>query len=73
MRNQKAHIPRIIAQVFNTGNLLRMYHGSSERLAHRSQTSDPSDLPVGWRERAAQIGAPVSLGLAEAFTVLQVG
>lgn len=40
------------------------------RLAHRSQTPDPAALPDSWRKRAAQIGAPVGVALAEAFTVL---
>jgi len=42
------------------------------RLAHASQTTDPVGLAAGWRERAARIGAPVDLPLAEAFTVLQL-
>jgi LmbE family N-acetylglucosaminyl deacetylase len=42
------------------------------RLAHASQTTDPAGLEVGWRERAAGIGAPVGLGLAEAFVVLRL-
>lgn len=40
------------------------------RLAHASQTPDPAALPESWRARAAQIGAPAGLALAEAFTVL---
>lgn len=43
------------------------------RLAHRSQTPDPVALPESWRMRAAQIGAPAGLALAETFTVLYVG
>ncbi len=43
------------------------------RLAHRSQTPDPAALPASWRQRAAQIGAPAGLALAETFTVLSVG
>jgi LmbE family N-acetylglucosaminyl deacetylase len=43
------------------------------RLAHESQTSDPAALPSSWRKRAAEIGEPAGLALAEAFTVLQVG
>lgn len=42
------------------------------RLAHVSQTPDPAALPASWRGRAAMIGAPVGLRLAEAFTVLKV-
>lgn len=42
------------------------------RLAHASQTTDPAMLERGWRERAAGIGAPVGLPLAEAFTVLRL-
>lgn len=42
------------------------------RLAHESQTSDPAQLPISWRERAAAIGAPVGLHCAEAFTVLRL-
>jgi len=40
------------------------------RLAHASQTADPEALGADWRERAAQIGAPVGLPLAESFVVL---
>lgn len=40
------------------------------RLAHVSQTSDPEQLRVDWRKRAAAIGAPVDLVLAEAFVRL---
>ncbi|HEV2108811.1 MAG TPA: PIG-L deacetylase family protein [Thermomicrobiales bacterium] len=43
------------------------------RLAHTSQTSDPSVLPASWQERAARVGAPAGLPLAEVFTVLDVG
>lgn len=43
------------------------------RLAHVSQTPDPSALSASWRERAARVGAPAGLPLAEAFTVLDVG
>ena len=42
------------------------------RLAHASQTPDPAALPLSWRGRAAAIGAPVGLALAEAFIVLQL-
>ncbi len=42
------------------------------RLAHESQTSDPQALGEGWRTRAATIGKPVGLPLAEAFTILRV-
>ncbi len=42
------------------------------RLAHASQTRDPDALRVGWRERAARIGAEVGLPLAEAFAVLHL-
>ncbi len=42
------------------------------RLAHVSQTSDAAALRASWRQRAAAIGAPVGLALAEAFTVLQL-
>ncbi|TMC60170.1 MAG: PIG-L family deacetylase [Chloroflexi bacterium] len=42
------------------------------RLAHASQTPDPSVLRASWRERAATIGAPVALTCAEAFRVLNV-
>ncbi|MEN9938118.1 MAG: hypothetical protein RLZZ387_4697 [Chloroflexota bacterium] len=42
------------------------------RLEHVSQTPDPTALPDDWRERAAQIGAPAGLELAEAFTVLNL-
>lgn len=40
------------------------------RLAHESQTPDPSALRQGWRRRAEQIGALAGVPLAEAFTVL---
>ncbi len=42
------------------------------RLAHTSQTSDAAALRVGWRQRAAAIGVPAGLALAEAFTVLRL-
>ncbi len=42
------------------------------RLAHVSQTPDPSALPENWRSRAAGIGAAAHLPLAEAFTVLRL-
>lgn len=42
------------------------------RLAHHSQTTDPAALRAGWRERAARIGAPAGLALAEAFVVLRL-
>jgi len=40
------------------------------RLAHESQTSDPTALAMGWRTRSASIGNTVNLALAEAFTQL---
>lgn len=43
------------------------------RLAHNSQTPDPSALPENWRARAAQIGIEAGLPLAEAFTILRIG
>ncbi|MDQ2808772.1 MAG: PIG-L family deacetylase [Chloroflexota bacterium] len=42
------------------------------RLAHVSQTPDPTALRAGWRQRAAAIGAPAGLALAEAFIVVQL-
>ena len=42
------------------------------RLAHASQTADPTALKESWRKRAAAIGAPLDLPLAEAFTLLQL-
>ena len=42
------------------------------RLAHVSQTEDPSGLQDGWYARAAAIGKPVGLALAEAFVVLEL-
>lgn len=42
------------------------------RLAHASQTLDEAALRAGWRRRAAEIGAPAGLALAEAFTVLSL-
>ena len=41
------------------------------RLDHRSQTRDPDELRIAWRERAAAIGAPFGLAAAETFTVVQ--
>lgn len=43
------------------------------RLAHGSQTSDPPALAENWRARAASVGAPAGLALAEAFTVVRSG
>jgi LmbE family N-acetylglucosaminyl deacetylase len=40
------------------------------RLARTSQTSDPAALAVGWRRRAADVGALAGVSLAEAFVVL---
>ena len=42
------------------------------RLAHASQTPDPAALPASWRARAAAIGEPAGLELAETFTVLDL-
>lgn len=42
------------------------------RLAHTSQTADADALSVNWRERAAQIGAPLGLAAAETFVVLHL-
>jgi LmbE family N-acetylglucosaminyl deacetylase len=42
------------------------------RLAHASQTDNPTALKESWRKRAAAIGAPLGLPLAEAFTLLQL-
>lgn len=42
------------------------------RLAHESQTADADALAVSWRERAAQIGAPLGLAAAETFAVLHL-
>lgn len=42
------------------------------RLEHRSQTTNPADIDVSWRRRAAEIGAPASLGAAEAFKRLSL-
>lgn len=44
----------------------------SARLAHGSQTPDPAALPASWRARAAAVGEPVDLPLAEAFTLLRL-
>jgi LmbE family N-acetylglucosaminyl deacetylase len=43
------------------------------RLAHKSQTVEPEALVASWRKRAQQIGEPVGLALAEAFTILRLG
>lgn len=42
------------------------------RLAHASQTPDPTALPDSWRAKAAEIGAAAHVPLAEAFTVLRL-
>lgn len=42
------------------------------RLAHASQTPDPTALPESWRRRFVDVGRPAGLALAEAFTVLQL-
>jgi LmbE family N-acetylglucosaminyl deacetylase len=42
------------------------------RLCHASQTLDPAALPASWHARAASIGGPAGLPLAEAFTVLRI-
>lgn len=42
------------------------------RLAHESQTADPVALAASWRRRAADIGRPAGLALAEAFTVIRL-
>jgi LmbE family N-acetylglucosaminyl deacetylase len=42
------------------------------RLLHTSQTVDGAALRIGWRKRAAAIGAPAGLAAAEAFTVLRL-
>jgi LmbE family N-acetylglucosaminyl deacetylase len=42
------------------------------RLAHVSQTKDPDGLRDDWYARAAAIGKPVGLALAEAFVILEL-
>ena len=42
------------------------------RLAHESQTSNPTTLAERWRRLAATTGAPLQLAAAEAFTLLHV-
>ena len=42
----------------------------SVRVLHESQTIDSIELAEQWRARAAEIGAPVGLQLAEAFKCL---
>jgi len=42
------------------------------RLAHESQTSNPTTLAEGLRRFAATTGAPLQLAAAEAFTLLHV-
>lgn len=42
------------------------------RLCHESQTPDPAALRDSWRLRAARIGEPAGLELAEAFTILHL-
>lgn len=42
------------------------------RLAHASQTVDAEALAAGWRARAAEVGAPADLALAEAFVLLEI-
>lgn len=43
------------------------------RLAHKSQTSDPTAVSPRIRERARNAGTPVNLPLAEAFTIVNIG
>lgn len=43
------------------------------RLAHESQTRDPSALREGWAARAARLGAGHGLAAAEVFKVLGLG
>lgn len=43
------------------------------RLEHRSQTADADALRIGWRERAAAIGAVHNLAAAETFAVIDLG
>lgn len=43
------------------------------RLDHRSQTADPDELRVSWRQRAAATGAPFGLAAAETFVVVGLG
>jgi len=43
------------------------------RLAHTSQTADPAALPERFRVRDSDVGAPVGLPLAEAFTIVTIG
>jgi LmbE family N-acetylglucosaminyl deacetylase len=47
-------------------------HKIAARLAHTSQTADADALALNWRERAAQIGAPLGLMAAETFVVLHL-
>lgn len=42
------------------------------RHAHASQTINRDALRASWTERAAEVGTPVNIPLAEAFTVLQL-
>jgi LmbE family N-acetylglucosaminyl deacetylase len=42
------------------------------RLAHVSQTADAEPLRRNWQERAARLGVPAGLALAEVFTVLRL-
>jgi LmbE family N-acetylglucosaminyl deacetylase len=42
------------------------------RLVHASQTVEVEALRRSWQERAARVGAPAGLGLAEAFKVLHL-
>jgi LmbE family N-acetylglucosaminyl deacetylase len=46
---------------------------SASRLAHASQTRDPTSLRAGFHSHAASIGAQVGLPLAEAFLVIPLG
>jgi LmbE family N-acetylglucosaminyl deacetylase len=43
------------------------------RLAHASQTADPTALPERFRKRDSAAGVPVGLPLAEAFTIVTIG
>lgn len=42
------------------------------RLEHHSQTSNPDELRIAWRTRAAAIGKPFDLPAAESFTVVNL-
>ena len=42
------------------------------RLAHVSQTPNPQELAINWRNRAAAVGSTLGVPLGEAFTIIRI-